>query len=187
MVTGDYSRGAAGFWIEKGERTYPVSEVTIAGHLLDIFRTVDAGQRSAIPLRHQRADRAPGGTDHCRRLSLLRDRERLAAAVQEAGAVAQKFFRGPLKSWTKGQGDSPVTEADIASNDLLHKHLVEAGRRLAVGGKRERSDAACRAPRLGGRSDRRHARLHRRPRGLVGVGRRWWWTAGRWSPRCLRR
>lgn len=40
MVTGDYSRGASGFWIENGERTYPVSEVTIAGHLLDIFRTL---------------------------------------------------------------------------------------------------------------------------------------------------
>jgi PmbA protein len=40
MVTGDYSRGASGFWIEKGQRTYPVSEVTIAGHLLDMFRTV---------------------------------------------------------------------------------------------------------------------------------------------------
>ena len=40
MVTGDYSRGAAGFWIENGELTYPVSEVTIAGHLLDIFRTL---------------------------------------------------------------------------------------------------------------------------------------------------
>jgi PmbA protein len=39
-VTGDYSRGAAGFWIEKGERAYPVSEVTIAGHLFDIFRTL---------------------------------------------------------------------------------------------------------------------------------------------------
>jgi PmbA protein len=39
-VTGDYSRGATGFWIENGERTYPVSEVTIAGHLLDIFRTL---------------------------------------------------------------------------------------------------------------------------------------------------
>ena len=37
-VTGDYSRGAAGFWIENGERCYPVSEVTIAGHLFDIFR-----------------------------------------------------------------------------------------------------------------------------------------------------
>jgi PmbA protein len=40
MVTGDYSRGAAGFWIEKGERCYPVSEVTIAGHMLDLFRTL---------------------------------------------------------------------------------------------------------------------------------------------------
>jgi len=40
LVTGDYSRGAAGFWIEKGEITYPVSEVTIAGHLLDVFRTL---------------------------------------------------------------------------------------------------------------------------------------------------
>jgi PmbA protein len=40
MVTGDYSRGASGFWIEKGQRTYPVSEVTIAGNLRDIFRSV---------------------------------------------------------------------------------------------------------------------------------------------------
>jgi PmbA protein len=38
MVTGDYSRGASGFWIENGQRTYAVSEVTIAGHLLDMFR-----------------------------------------------------------------------------------------------------------------------------------------------------
>jgi PmbA protein len=40
MVTGDYSRGASGFWIENGQRTYAVSEVTIAGHLNDIFRTL---------------------------------------------------------------------------------------------------------------------------------------------------
>jgi len=40
IVTGDYSRGASGFWIENGKRTYPVSEVTIAGHLFDIFRTL---------------------------------------------------------------------------------------------------------------------------------------------------
>jgi PmbA protein len=39
-VTGDYSRGASGFWIEHGELTYPVSEVTIAGNLNDIFRTM---------------------------------------------------------------------------------------------------------------------------------------------------
>jgi PmbA protein len=40
-VTGDYSRGAAGFWIENGTLTYPVSEVTIAGHLTDMFRTLE--------------------------------------------------------------------------------------------------------------------------------------------------
>jgi PmbA protein len=39
-VTGDYSRGAAGFWIENGELTYPVSEVTIAGDLVEMFRTL---------------------------------------------------------------------------------------------------------------------------------------------------
>jgi PmbA protein len=39
-VTGDYSRGASGFWIENGKMTYPVSEVTIAGHLLEIFKSM---------------------------------------------------------------------------------------------------------------------------------------------------
>jgi PmbA protein len=37
LVTGDYSQGASGFWIEKGEIVYPVSELTIAGHLRDMF------------------------------------------------------------------------------------------------------------------------------------------------------
>ncbi len=36
-VTGDYSRGAAGFWIENGEIAFPVSEVTIAGNLIEMF------------------------------------------------------------------------------------------------------------------------------------------------------
>ena len=40
LVTGDYSRGASGLWIERGELTYPVSEVTIAGHLNDIFSSL---------------------------------------------------------------------------------------------------------------------------------------------------
>ena len=35
--TGDYSRGAAGFWIDKGELAYPVSEMTVAGNLLEMF------------------------------------------------------------------------------------------------------------------------------------------------------
>jgi PmbA protein len=40
LVTGDYSRGASGFWIEHGELTFPVSEVTIAGHLNEIFASL---------------------------------------------------------------------------------------------------------------------------------------------------
>lgn len=39
-VTGDYSRGAGGFWIENGKLTYAVSEITIAGHLFDIFKSL---------------------------------------------------------------------------------------------------------------------------------------------------
>ena len=39
-VTGDYSRGAAGFWIENGKIAYPVSGVTIAGNLKDMFRNL---------------------------------------------------------------------------------------------------------------------------------------------------
>ena len=42
LVTGDYSRGAAGFWVENGEIQFPVQEVTIAGNLRDMFRQVVA-------------------------------------------------------------------------------------------------------------------------------------------------
>jgi PmbA protein len=40
-VTGDYSRGAVGLWIENGELTYPVEEITIAGNLLDMFQQIE--------------------------------------------------------------------------------------------------------------------------------------------------
>lgn len=41
-VTGDYSRGAAGFWVENGEIQYPVEEITIAGNLKDMYRQIVA-------------------------------------------------------------------------------------------------------------------------------------------------
>jgi PmbA protein len=41
-VTGDYSRGAAGFWVEGGEIRFPVEEITIAGNLKDMFRGIAA-------------------------------------------------------------------------------------------------------------------------------------------------
>ncbi len=39
-VTGDYSRGASGFWVENGEIQYPVSEITIAGNLKEMWRNI---------------------------------------------------------------------------------------------------------------------------------------------------
>ena len=53
IVTGDYSRGAAGFWIEDGELAYPVEEITIAGNLADMFLGIreigaDVDARGAI-------------------------------------------------------------------------------------------------------------------------------------------
>ena len=42
LVTGDYSRGAAGLWIENGELAYPVQEVTIAGNLKEMLRSISA-------------------------------------------------------------------------------------------------------------------------------------------------
>jgi PmbA protein len=42
MLTGDYSRGAAGFWVENGEIQYPVEEITIAGNLLQMYQNIVA-------------------------------------------------------------------------------------------------------------------------------------------------
>ena len=53
LVSGDYSRGASGFWVEKGEIQFPVHEVTIAGHLADMFKNIvavgnDRDKRSSV-------------------------------------------------------------------------------------------------------------------------------------------
>ena len=42
ILTGDYSRGAAGFWVENGEIQYPVEEITIAGNLLEMYQKIVA-------------------------------------------------------------------------------------------------------------------------------------------------
>ncbi|HTN94239.1 MAG TPA: metalloprotease PmbA [Gallionella sp.] len=47
-VTGDYSRGAAGFWVEHGEIQYPVQEITIAGNLKDMFLNVIAAGNDVL-------------------------------------------------------------------------------------------------------------------------------------------
>ncbi|MEP7069462.1 MAG: metalloprotease PmbA [Usitatibacter sp.] len=65
-VTGDYSRGAAGFWVENGKIQFPVEEVTIAGNLLDMFLGIRAIGR----------DVAVRGSKHCG--SMLVDRMTIA-------------------------------------------------------------------------------------------------------------
>lgn len=50
-TTGDYSRGASGLWIENGELTYPVSEITIAGNLLQMFQAIEAVGNDLV-MRH---------------------------------------------------------------------------------------------------------------------------------------
>lgn len=54
-VNGDYSQGASGFWIENGEITYAVSEITVAGNLLDMFKNLQA----ADDLKMRYAKNAP--------------------------------------------------------------------------------------------------------------------------------
>jgi len=55
MVTGDYSKGASGFWIENGELAYPVAEITIAGNLKDMFLSMTP----ASDLQFRNAANAP--------------------------------------------------------------------------------------------------------------------------------
>jgi PmbA protein len=67
-VTGDYSRGAAGFWVEKGRIKHAVEEVTIAGNLRDMFRGIIAIGNDALPR----------GAKHCG--SVLIDRMTVAGS-----------------------------------------------------------------------------------------------------------
>lgn len=52
LLTGDYSRGASGFWVEQGEIQYPVSEVTIAGNIKDMLKGI-VGVGLDVDLRHK--------------------------------------------------------------------------------------------------------------------------------------
>ena len=67
-VTGDYSRGAAGFWVENGSIAFPVEEITIAGNLRDMFRGIVAVGNDALPR----------GAKHCG--SVLIDRMTVAGS-----------------------------------------------------------------------------------------------------------
>jgi PmbA protein len=53
-VTGDYSRGAAGFWVENGEIAYPVEEITIAGNMKQMFKDITAIGKDELALGSKR-------------------------------------------------------------------------------------------------------------------------------------
>ena len=53
-VTGDYSLGAAGFWIEDGAIAFPVEEITIAGNLRDMFKGIVSVGNDALPYGSKR-------------------------------------------------------------------------------------------------------------------------------------
>ena len=53
-VTGDYSRGAAGFWIEGGQITHPVDGITVAGNLKAMFGAIEAVGSDVDPRSHIR-------------------------------------------------------------------------------------------------------------------------------------
>ena len=62
-VTGDYSRGAAGFMIRDGAIAEPVAEITIAGHLLEMFAHLTPANDLRVSPRHRLADGADRGDD----------------------------------------------------------------------------------------------------------------------------
>ena len=74
--------------------------------------------------------------DTARQRSSARDAALLKETVREAGALALSMFRTELKNWTKG-ASSPVSEADIAVNDLLEKRGCARRRRTMAGCRRK--------------------------------------------------
>ena len=72
---------------------------------------------------------------------------RLVEALREAGQVALTTFRQPLRHWTKGK-ESPVCEADIAVNDLLHERLLSARPDYGWLSEETKDDSARTAARL---------------------------------------
>ena len=57
-------------------------------------------------------------------VDLQRQAARLGTSVREAGALALSMFKTPLKNWTKGEAQSPVSDADIAVDNLLRERLA---------------------------------------------------------------
>ena len=77
--------------------------------------------------------------------------EELGVALREAGRIALRYFRGSIRSWTKGH-DSPVSEADIAVDDFLRERLsrLQMDEKVEEWVKELRASADVRKVRLAG-------------------------------------
>jgi hypothetical protein len=75
IVTGDYSRGAAGFWVERGKIVHPVHEVTLAGNLPEMFQRIQA-VGSDVDARHRALRRGARRRAHARRRRVRPQRRR---------------------------------------------------------------------------------------------------------------
>ena len=136
-TTGDYSRGASGFWVENGEIVRPVNECTIAGNLRD-----DAARRSARPTTRAAASLAGGaepprrGAGHCRKLTSRCSRRRRGRRARSRSRRVGDPGRGAREAGGLG----PVSEADLAVDRMLRAELLGGAARLwlALGGERGR-------------------------------------------------
>ena len=111
LLTGDYSRGAAGYWFEGGKPVYPVSEVTIAGNLRDIYAGIQAVGRD---VDHRGVIRSGSGLDRCddRRGRLGRRQRVLCSRTGRSRTVLARL------------GTQPVRKAHVG------KHVVAGARQL---------------------------------------------------------
>ena len=177
-TTGDYSRGASGFWVENGAIVRPVNECTIAGNLRAMLDVDPPGQRRPAVARARRAEPAGRGAGHCRKLTAGCSRRRRGRPARSRSASSA----GPNPVREKPGGHGPVSDADLAVDRQLRETLLAA--RPGYGWLSEESEDGparlARDARLRRRPDRRHPRLPRRPEGLGAVaGRRRGRPAGR--------
>ena len=140
-VTGDYSRGASGYWIENGELTFPVSEITIAGNLKDMYlgiigigNDVDRVELLADTGRPEIRVRALSGIQNggCR-VGLMPDRIGAAGRgvfVEIAGGVADKQAPVAFADCCRGPPDArllpPGKNAPAFRSQVHHEHLHRA-------------------------------------------------------------
>ena len=91
LVTGDYSRGAAGFWVERGRIVHPVHEVTIAGNLRTMLREAGRTRRRRVHRRRQDRGLAAAAAHDARRQLMRRARSGVVPGEIPVGAPRADF------------------------------------------------------------------------------------------------